>query len=164
MRPYETLVVLRTDLGEEAAKHLARFQSVIVSQGGTIDENRDWGVRDLAYPIGKQRQGHFHLIEYQAEPQTVKELERNLRIVEGVLRFVSVQQEHTGLPEPRVRENYDRRDAPLSEMRSPERAEEAPAGAVAEAAELVDEELEGLAEVSEAATEGETEDATEVQS
>jgi len=151
MRPYETLVVLRTDLGEEAAKHLARFQSVIVNEGGTIDENRDWGVRDLAYPIGKQRQGHFHLIEYQAEPTTVKELERNLRIVEGVLRFVSVQQEHTGLPEPRVREHYDRRDAPLSEMRSPGADDVAPEGAPEVA--LAGEELEGLAEVSEDATE-----------
>src|SRR4029077_10921010 len=90
------------------------------------DENRDWGVRDLAYPISKQRQGHYHLLEYQGEPSVVKELERNLRIVEGVLRFVSVQQEHTGLPEPRVREHYERRDAPLSEMRSPERADRAP--------------------------------------
>lgn len=118
MRPYETLVVLRTDLGDEATKLLTRFENVITNEGGTIDEKRDWGVRDLAYPIGKLKQGHYHLIEYQAEPQVVKELERNMRIVEGVMRYVTVQQEHTGLPEPRVRENYDRRDAPLSEMRS----------------------------------------------
>jgi small subunit ribosomal protein S6 len=152
MRPYETLVVLRTDLGEEAAKHLARFQSVIVNEGGTIDENRDWGVRDLAYPIGKQRQGHFHLIEYQAEPTTVKELERNLRIVEGVLRFVSVQQEHTGLPEPRQREHYDRRDAPLSDMRSMDR-DDRPADAGAADVALAGDELEGMAEVLEDTTE-----------
>jgi small subunit ribosomal protein S6 len=125
MRPYETLVVLRTDLGEEAAKLLTRFETVIANQGGSIDEKRDWGVRDLAYPIGKQKQGHYHLLEYQAEPQTVKELERNLRIVEGVLRFVSVQQEHTGLPEPRVREEYHRRDTPLHEMRTSGRDEAA---------------------------------------
>ena len=166
MRPYETLVVLRTDLGEEAAKHLARFQSVIVNDGGTIDENRDWGVRDLAYPIGKQKQGHFHLLEYQAEPQTVKELERNLRIVESVLRFVSVQQEHTGLPEPRVREHYDRRDAPLSEMRSPGREEgreDEPPAAVAAGGE---EELAGAVaagEESSGAAEA-FEDAGEVES
>lgn len=122
MRPYETLVVLRTDLGEDSAKLLTRFESVITGQGGTIDENRDWGVRDLAYPIGKQKQGHYHLLEYQADPTVVKELERNLRIVEGVMRFVTVQQEHTGLPEPRQREHYgERRDAPLHEMRSMDR-------------------------------------------
>jgi small subunit ribosomal protein S6 len=146
MRPYETLVVLRTDLGEEAAKLLTRFETVIASQGGTIDEKRDWGVRDLAYPIGKQKQGHYHLLEYQAEPQTVKELERNLRIVEGVLRFVSVQQEHTGLPEPRQREHYDRdrRDTPLHEMRTSGRDEQAPEGAVEETGGAPE---EGAAEV-----------------
>jgi hypothetical protein len=73
----------------------------------------------------------------------VKELERNLRIVEGVLRFVSVQQEHTGLPEPRVREHYDRRDAPLSEMRSTPRDGE-PTGA-----DAAGEEMEGVAELTE---------------
>jgi len=137
MRPYETLVVLRTDLGEEAARLLTRFTTVIASEGGSIDENRDWGVRDLAYPIGKQKQGHYHLLEYQGEPKVVKELERNLRIVEGVLRFVSVQQDHTGLPEPRVREHYERREAPLSEMRSAERSGEAAAD------DVVGEEVEG---------------------
>jgi small subunit ribosomal protein S6 len=147
MRPYETLVVLSTNLGEEGSQLLSRFESVIRNEGGTIDENRDWGVRDLAYPIGKQKQGHFWLIEYQAEPTLVKELERNLRISEGVLRFVSVQQEHTGLPEPRVREQYDRRDVPLSEMRS-----NAPAAAgVVE--EVAPEAVAGIADEQETAAE-----------
>lgn len=141
MRPYETMVVLRTDLGEEAPKLLDRFQSVITNQGGSIDANRDWGVRDLAYTVAKQRQGHYHLLEYSADPTVVKELERNLRIVEGVLRFVTVQQDHTGLPEPRVREHYDRRDVPLSEMRSHGRDDEAPAAGqedIGESAEAAD--------------------------
>lgn len=147
MRPYETLVVLSTNLGEEGSQLLSRFESVIRNEGGTIDENRDWGVRDLAYPIGKQKQGHFWLIEYQAEPTLVKELERNLRISEGVLRFVSVQQEHTGLPEPRVREQYDRRDVPLSEMRS---SAPAAAGVVEEVAS---EAVAGIADEQETAAE-----------
>lgn len=150
MRPYETMVVLRTDLGEEAAKLLDRFQSVITNQGGRIEANRDWGVRDLAYTVAKQRQGHYHLLEYSADPTVVKELERNLRIVEGVLRFVTVQQEHTGLPEPRVREQYqDRRDVPLSEMRTHGRDENAPA-------EIAEQNMAGAAEVAA--------DAAEVQS
>jgi small subunit ribosomal protein S6 len=148
MRPYETLVVLRTDLGEEGTRLLARLQAVIENDGGSIDEKRDWGVRDLAYSIGKQRQGHYHLLEYQAEPKTVKEVERTLRIVEGVLRFVSVQQEHTGLPEPRVRESYDRREAPLSEMRSSNR-DEAPAQVAGQDSDGADEVSEAAAEVQE---------------
>ena len=46
------------------------------------------------------------------------EVERTLRITDGVLRYISVQQEHTGLPQPRVRESYRRDDVPLNEMRS----------------------------------------------
>lgn len=119
MRPYETLMVLSTGLGEETGKLVGRFESIVRNGGGTVDANRDWGVRDLAYSIGKQRQGHYFLLEYQAEPSVVAELERNLRIAEGVMRFTSVQQEHTGLPEPRVyREYSDRRDTPLSELRA----------------------------------------------
>lgn len=128
MRPYETLVVLHPSLGDETARLIARFETVIQSEGGSLDANRDWGLRRLAYPIHKQQQGHYYLIEYQGEPNVVKELERNLRISEGVLRFVSVQQDHTGLPEPRVREYGDRRDVPLSELRSQgdDRREEGP--------------------------------------
>jgi small subunit ribosomal protein S6 len=119
MRPYETLMVLSTGLGDETAKLVSRFESIVRNQGGTVDANRDWGVRDLAYVIGKQKQGHYFLLEYQAEPNAVAELERNLRIAEGVMRYTSVQQEHTGLPEPRVyREYSDRRDTPLSELRA----------------------------------------------
>jgi len=112
-------MVLITGLGDETSKLVGRFESIVRNQGGTLDATRDWGVRDLAYPIGKQRQGHYFLLEYQAEPNAIAELERNLRIAEGVLRYTSVQQEHTGLPEPRVSREYsDRRDIPLSELRA----------------------------------------------
>ena len=62
--------------------------------------------------------GRYFLIEYQAEGDAVAEVERTLRITDGVLRYISVQQDHTGLPQPRVRESYRREDTPLSEMRS----------------------------------------------
>jgi len=119
MRPYETLMVLNPGLGEETARLVARFESIVRNEGGTVDATRDWGLRDLAYMIGKHKQGHYFLLEYQSEPNAVAELERNLRIAEGVMRFGSVQQEHTGLPEPRVYRDYsDRRDVPLSEVRA----------------------------------------------
>lgn len=171
MRPYETIVVLRTDLAEEDSnKLLARFENVIASEGGAMDERRDWGVRDLAYLIAKQKQGHYYLLEYQAEPTVVKELERTMRIVEGVLRYVTVQQEHTGLPEPRVRESYDRdrRDTPLSEMRSSGRddsaSNETEAPVAAPAQEKTREAEPQAAVESESVAPVEAEPATEVQS
>ena len=117
MRPYETLVVLSSSLGSEQKPLITKFEDLVKSLGGTLDESRDWGPKRLAYQIRKESDGHFYLIEYQADGDVVAELERNLRITEGVLRYVTVQQEHTGLPEVRERE-MPRRDAPLSEMRS----------------------------------------------
>ena len=116
MRPYETLLVLTNDLVSEQQALLERFTGVITSGGGSIDASHDWGSRKLAYPIKKQAEGRYYLLEYKAEPAIVSELERTLRITDGVLRYMSVQQEHTGLPKPRPRET-ERGDVPLHEMR-----------------------------------------------
>jgi small subunit ribosomal protein S6 len=118
MRPYETLIVLSPTLGAETQGLIDRVQDVIRARGGQIDANHDWGARRLAYAIQKQTDGHFFLLEYQAEGDAVAELERTLRIADGVLRYMSVQQEHTGLPVPRQRESYRRDDVPLNELRS----------------------------------------------
>ncbi len=108
MRPYETILVLSTQLGDKSPELVSKFESVIRDNGGTLDANHSWGVRELAYPIKKEPQGLYYLLEYTAEPDLVKELERQMRITDGVLRFLSVQQDHTGLPEERRRESYDR--------------------------------------------------------
>ena len=118
MRPYETLIVLSPALGAESQQLIDRVQEVIRARGGEVDASHDWGARRLAYPIHKQTDGRFFLLEYQAEGDAVAEVERTLRITDGVLRYISVQQDHTGLPQPRARESVRREDTPLSEMRS----------------------------------------------
>lgn len=118
MRPYETLIVLSPVLGGETQPLIDRVQEVIRSRGGQIDASHDWGSKKLAHPVQKQTDGRYFLIEYQAEGDVVAEVERTLRITDGVLRYISVQQEHTGLPQPRARDSYRREETPLSEMRS----------------------------------------------
>ena len=103
MRSYETMVVVSGELGEGSAALMSRLEGVVRSEGGTYETTHDWGTRKLAYPIRRQADGRYYLMEYQAEPGTVQELERTMRITEGVLRFISVQQEHTGLPVERER-------------------------------------------------------------
>ena len=103
MRSYETMVVVSGEIGEESAALMSRFEGVVRSEGGTYETTHDWGTRKLAYPIRRQANGRYYLMEYQAEPGTVQELERTMRITEGVLRYISVQQEHTGLPVERER-------------------------------------------------------------
>ncbi|MFQ5351583.1 MAG: 30S ribosomal protein S6 [Candidatus Binatia bacterium] len=120
MRPYETMFVLSTRLGEELPALRNRLVSVVETQGGTIDGNHDWGVRKLAYPIEDQQHGHYFLLEYTAGPEVVSELERNMRITEGILRFISVQQDHTGLPRTREEPPPTGEATPLHKMGSVE--------------------------------------------
>jgi small subunit ribosomal protein S6 len=142
MRPYETLIVLSPAMGSDMQPLMDRIQEVIRSRGGQVDASHDWGSRKLAYPIQKQVDGQFYLLEYQAGGDAVAEVERTLRITDGVLRYLSVQQEHTGLPVPRPRESYRREDVPLSELRSADRdsiAADAPEPPATPPADLSDE-------------------------
>jgi len=111
------MVVLSTALGAEMQPLIERLHGIETTRGGTIDASHDWGKRRLAYPIKKQGDGHYFLIEYSAGPDAVSEVERSLRITDGVLRYLTVQQEHTGLPKPRERE-LPRGEVPMHEMRS----------------------------------------------
>jgi len=149
MRPYETMIVLSPALGAETQPLIDRVQEVIRSRGGQIDASHDWGSKKLAHPIRKQTDGHYFLLEYQAEGDTVAEVERTLRITDGVLRYISVQQEHTGLPQPRPRESYRREDVPLSEMRSQ--------GSEPEASEVAASDVETAGDAPAEQTEGSSE-------
>jgi small subunit ribosomal protein S6 len=117
MRPYETMVVLSNQLGDGKKALIDRLENVIRNGGGTVDVSHDWGNRRLAYTIGKNADAHYYLLEYQAEGPVVAEVERTLRISDGVLRYLSLQQDHTGLPPVRTREERPREHVPLYEMR-----------------------------------------------
>jgi small subunit ribosomal protein S6 len=119
MRPYETMVVLSNELGENKKALVDRLEQVIRNNGGNVDATHDWGNRKMAYTISRQHDAHYYLFEYQAEPGAVAELERTLRISDGVLRYMSIQQDHTGLPPVRQREYGHREHVPLYELRGP---------------------------------------------
>ena len=92
MRKYETLLLLSPELAEEERRQiLDSFAGVIAREQGrdlTMDE---WGMRDLAYPVRKQLRGYYVRLEYAAPAQSVAELERNIRISDGVFKFVTVK-------------------------------------------------------------------------
>lgn len=93
IRPYETMIVLHPDLGEAGAKELIeRFRSVLEAEKATIRNLDEWGLRELAYTIQKQRKAYYVLLEYDAEASAVAELERQLKLSDRVLRFLTVQQ------------------------------------------------------------------------
>ena len=92
LRPFEILVIIDprpTD--EEVAQLLARLQDNLKELGGEVVRVESWGKRRLAHDIKKQREGTYAVLEVSAEPSVVKEFERQLRLNENVLRFLSTR-------------------------------------------------------------------------
>jgi small subunit ribosomal protein S6 len=91
MPTYETLCILHPELPDAQVKEMTAWMTKILEGGqGAILRVDEWGMRELAYHIKKQGRGHYVRLEYDASPTALKELERNLRLNENVLRFLSV--------------------------------------------------------------------------
>jgi small subunit ribosomal protein S6 len=87
MRHYELMVILDPDLEERTvAPSLDTYLNVVRNDGGTVDNVEVWGRRRLAYEIEKNAEGIYAVVQLQAEPATVKELDRQLGLNESVLR------------------------------------------------------------------------------
>ena len=93
-RLYETVFVLRPDLDEEARDGLVeRIKGIITDNQGDIVEEDIWGNRKLAYEINKYDTGYYVLLTFKGGTALVKELERNYRILDGVLRSLIINKE-----------------------------------------------------------------------
>jgi small subunit ribosomal protein S6 len=89
VRAYETMIVLAPTLDDAALEAaIERFCGVIAAQRGEVTHIDRWGRRRLAYEIEGHRDAFYVLISFNAEPGSTAELERILRISDGVLRFV----------------------------------------------------------------------------
>lgn len=94
MRNYELMYIQRPDLEEEArTSNTERFNAVITENGGEITNFEDMGKRRLAYEIEKNREGYYVLTNFKAKPDTVKELERIIKITDGVIRYLIVRED-----------------------------------------------------------------------
>jgi small subunit ribosomal protein S6 len=89
MREYELVFIVHPDLDENATNEVfERVKGWITEAGGAINHVDPWGKRKLAYPIRKQNDGQYFLLKSQMSPSFIAELERNLRFVEPVMRFL----------------------------------------------------------------------------
>ena len=100
MRKYETFFIVDPDLPDETNSVLDnKVQSIVTSNGGEVLTYVPWGKRKLAYAIRKRTRGLYVLMEYAGGPTLVSELERNLRIDERILKFITVMLEDRFDPE-----------------------------------------------------------------
>lgn len=89
---YETTIVLHPDLNEDGEKKIIEKVEEIIKQfGGNVKKHESWGKKRLAYEIAKQNKGHYLYWHYDAFPGVIHELERNLRLNDKVLRFLTIK-------------------------------------------------------------------------
>jgi len=94
MRKYETIFILQPSLDEEAVKaNIEKFKGVIENGGGVIENVDFWGKRKLAYEIKKVNEGFYTMINFSADAELPKELDRIFRINDTVVRHIIVNNE-----------------------------------------------------------------------
>lgn len=94
MRKYEVIFILHPSLDEETVKvNIEKFKGVVENGGGTIENVDFWGKRKLAYEIAKVNDGYYTLMNFTANPELPRELDRIFRITDGVLRHIIIKQE-----------------------------------------------------------------------
>ena len=98
MALYETLFVVHPEKGTRMKELIERFRKVVEGQEGTVAHVDEWGLRDLAYRIDKQAKGFYTLLQYNSSARAVEELERNLRLTDGILRYLTVRADEATQP------------------------------------------------------------------
>ncbi|MBA2544367.1 MAG: 30S ribosomal protein S6 [Deltaproteobacteria bacterium] len=91
-REYETTYILRPNTPNEGVAEVnTRIRGIIENMGGKVLKVDNWGKRRLAYEVAKERKGIYLYWLYLAQPGVVEETERNLRMLDNVIRFLTVQ-------------------------------------------------------------------------
>ena len=92
MRIYEIMFIVRPDVVEEDLdKLIAQFDGVVTSTGGTVQKADKWGRRRLAYEVKRCKEGQFILFTVECDPATIKEFERRLKVVDSVIKYMTVR-------------------------------------------------------------------------
>lgn len=88
---YETMYILRPDLGDEAADQaISRYQDLLKEQGAEMIETQHRGKRRLAYEINRYREGIYIQMNYQAPGTAIAPMERAMRLSEDVIRYLTI--------------------------------------------------------------------------
>ncbi|KFG68434.1 MULTISPECIES: 30S ribosomal protein S6 [unclassified Microvirga] len=91
---YEHIFMARQDVTPQQVETMVdQYKGVIEQNGGTVDKTEMWGVKSLAYRIKKNRKAHFTMFNLNAPAPAVAEMERQMRINEDILRFMTIKVE-----------------------------------------------------------------------
>jgi small subunit ribosomal protein S6 len=92
LTPYEVMLMLDPELPEERQSEIVqRTRELVERGGGTVVSHDVWGRRRLAYEIDHKTDGSYHLLTFDAQPETLDEVSRVLKITDGVMRHLAVR-------------------------------------------------------------------------
>jgi len=98
MNHYETVFIATPVLSDTQVKEtVEKFRSFITSNGGEVENEENWGLKKLAYPIQKKENGYYFLFQFAAEGDMVDRLETQFRRDERIIRFLTVRLDKDGL-------------------------------------------------------------------
>ena len=94
MNKYESVIIINPSVDEEGMKTLIQKFTDIINSEGKVEKVNELGKKRLAYEIKKNREGYYVVFDFEAKPELIAELERNYRIEDAVLKFISVKKEN----------------------------------------------------------------------
>ncbi len=93
MNKYESVVIIDPSVEEEKVKDLSQKFTEIINHDGTVEKVEELGKKKLAYEVKKNKEGYYVVINFEANPSLIAELERNYRIMDEVIKFITVKAE-----------------------------------------------------------------------
>ena len=92
MNLYETVYVVRQDIRPEDLKPIEeKFENLLRLKKSSIEYKENWGLRSLAYKISNNKKGYYYFLVHNSDPEAIIELERNFKINEDVIRFLTTK-------------------------------------------------------------------------
>ena len=94
MNKYESIIIISPVVEEEGIKSLITKFSDLINSEGKVESVEEIGKRKLAYEVKKNKEGYYVLLNFEAKPELIAELERNYRITDEVIKFIVVRKEN----------------------------------------------------------------------
>lgn len=91
MNKYESVVIINPTVDEEGVKSLVAKFTDLINTDGKVEKVDDLGKRKLAYEVKKQKEGYYQVFNFEANPELIRELERNYRITDEIIKFMTIK-------------------------------------------------------------------------
>ena len=93
MNKYESVIIINPSVDEEGMKSLIKKFTDIINNEGKVESVDELGKKRLAYEINKNKEGFYVVFNFEAKPELIAELERNYRIDDNIMKFITVKNE-----------------------------------------------------------------------